>query len=497
MTRPNVLIVFADQLRRYSAGYWSQAPYRDHVIGEPDPVVTPNLDKLAASGVVFTNAISNSPVCSPHRGMLLTGMYPEKNGLITNCHKSKTVALKKDVTAITDVFHGAGYNTAYFGKCHWVRTEPLFDKDGKYVGKTEAPGGHLINGYDTYVPPGVDRHNIEYFYQTIRDAHCNPLVYSSDPGANDGKADGVPTEPKQFSTKLESNALLSYLKNERKQRDGKKPFFAIWSINPPHAGWGDSHVETKYRDKYYGKDKFPKTTDLLVRKNLIPNAEKEAKHARNYFAAVTSLDHYVGKVMDQLRTMGVLENTLVIFTSDHGEYLGSHHSHGKNGPYLEAYGVPFIVSWTGQIQPGIDRNMLSVPDILPTTLGLAGLEKAIPAPVQGRNFSALLKDPENAAIQPATDALLSLNPSHRRGIVTTDWVLVVEPKAAKKNPNRLAAYLNDMKKDPYQTRRIPLDQEPEVSKRLLALLAQRLKEIDDSWWQEKKYGDLIPWGEQK
>ncbi|MBT7068429.1 MAG: sulfatase-like hydrolase/transferase, partial [Verrucomicrobia bacterium] len=142
---PNVLIIFPDQLRRYAAGYWSNSPYREHVIGEPDPVVTPNIDELASGGLVFTNAISNSPVCSPHRGMLLSGMYPEKNGLTTNCHKSKAVGLKQDVVAITDVFHGAGYNTAYFGKCHWVRTDPVFDQKDSYVGSNVKPGGRYIN----------------------------------------------------------------------------------------------------------------------------------------------------------------------------------------------------------------------------------------------------------------------------------------------------------------------------------------------------------------
>ena len=75
--QPNVLVIFPDQLRRYSAGYWSEDKYRKYVIGKSDPVVTPNIDKLAHNGVVFIQAVSNYPLCSPFRGMILSGMYPE------------------------------------------------------------------------------------------------------------------------------------------------------------------------------------------------------------------------------------------------------------------------------------------------------------------------------------------------------------------------------------------------------------------------------------
>ncbi|MDG2279289.1 MAG: sulfatase-like hydrolase/transferase, partial [Flavicella sp.] len=82
--KPNVLIIFPDQLRRYSAGFWSEAPYKDFVKGKSDPVVTPNIDGLAKNGIVFTNAISNFPLCSPYRGMLMSGRYPEQNGIWNN-----------------------------------------------------------------------------------------------------------------------------------------------------------------------------------------------------------------------------------------------------------------------------------------------------------------------------------------------------------------------------------------------------------------------------
>ena len=87
-TKPNVLIIFPDQLRRYSAGFWENEPYAKHVVGKSDPVITPTIDKLAKEGVVFTQAISNFPLCSPYRGMLMSGMYPEQNGIWNNCRAS-------------------------------------------------------------------------------------------------------------------------------------------------------------------------------------------------------------------------------------------------------------------------------------------------------------------------------------------------------------------------------------------------------------------------
>ncbi len=490
-SKPNVLIIFPDQLRRYSQGYWSHPPYREHVIGEPDPVVTPHVDRLASEGVVFTSAISNSPVCSPHRGMLFSGRFPEQNGLVKNCHINSTASLRQDMTTLTDVMSEAGYDVGYFGKCHWVQTVAHFDAEGSYVATEEAPGGHYINHYDTYVPPGKDRHGIAYFYQTISDDHCNPLVYSNDPVVNEGKPDGVAGRPEQLSTRIEAEVLKKYLRNTHQQRDETKPFFAIWSINPPHSSWADAHTETGYRDEYYHEELYPKRMDLLVRKNLIPNAEEEVDHVRNYFSQVSSVDHYIGQVLDQLRDDGVLDHTLVVFTSDHGEYLGSHHKLGKNGPYLEAYGVPFILRWAEHLPPGIDLNMIGVPDIFPTILGLLGMEENIPDGVQGSNYASLLLHTGGSEISPSEDAPLLFAEGRSRALHTRDHLLVIHENPLQEgSPD---AYLYDHDADPYQNVKIPLTDKPDVAATLLSRLAQRLMEIEDSWSEHQIRPDLLPW----
>ena len=486
--QPNVLIIYPDQLRRYSAGFWSEEEYAKHVIGKPDPVITPNFDKLAKNGVVFSQAISNFPLCSPARGMLLSGMYPEQNGIWSNCRKDRDDSLKDDINTITDLFYQSGYNTAYFGKCHWLRNDPVFDENGNYVGKQESPGGHYLNRYDTYVPPGKSRHSIEYFYQAIKDVHFNPLVFSNDPNAIEGKADGELHQPKIFTPKNEAQKIINYLRNSNSERDSNKPFFMMWSLNPPHNPWDDENTDMEMLKKHYDVDKFPEVNKSLVVRD---NADLEvANYARHYFANVSSIDKYIGDVLNELEKLGELENTIVILSSDHGELLGSHGKTGKNIIEMEAMAVPFIVHWPKEINGGtINDVLLSVPDVLPTVLGLAGLEESIPASVEGINFSKILLSEKNInySIKPEGILLLLTN---SRGILTDRYTLSI---GYNKNEKFIETFIYDNINDPYQLNKIPFEEKPELAKKLLKMLAKRLEETNDPWFKKRKFKDLIPY----
>lgn len=116
---PNVIYVFPDQMRNHAMGFWREAGFREAVNFEGDPVHTPNLDRFAKESVVLTSAMSNCPLSSPHRGILLTGMYPEHSGVPLNCNANRPISsLREDATCISDVFSQAGYNCAYIGKLH-------------------------------------------------------------------------------------------------------------------------------------------------------------------------------------------------------------------------------------------------------------------------------------------------------------------------------------------------------------------------------------------
>ncbi|MFH6767506.1 sulfatase [Gaetbulibacter aquiaggeris] len=488
--KPNVLIIYPDQLRRYSAGFWSESQYINDVVGKPDPVLTPNIDKIAKKGVVFTNAISNFPLCSPARGMLLSGMYPEQNGIWNNCRTGRTESLKDDIPTITDLFFQAGYNTAYFGKCHWLKNDPLFDANGNYVGTINSPGGQFLNTYDTYVPPGKSRHHIEYFYQSVKDDHFSPMVFSSDPNTINGKNDGELHLPKAFTPKIESEKIIQYLKNDKAQRDSNKPFFIMWSINPPHNPWDEKNTDMEMFHKYYDETKVSNINSLVIRENV--NLEM-ANYARYYYANVTSIDRYIGMVLDELEKMGVLDNTIVILSSDHGEMLASHGKEGKNTLETEALAVPFIIHWPKGLEGGKATDVLfSVPDVLPTTMALAGLRQHIPGTVQGIDFSKKLFGIENDLFKEPEGVLIMLNNS--RGIHSKNYTLCLSEKKSsrdKKNVELLDVYLYDNIKDPYQLKKIPIEDIPEVANKLLRILGKELKRTNDPWYNKAKHKDII------
>lgn len=484
---PNVLFIFPDQMRRYSAGYWSKAPYSRHVVGEADPVVTPNIDRLAERGVVLTQAVANYPLCSPYRGMLLTGCYPERSGIWNNCRDGRNDSLNTAVTNLPEAYRQAGYATAWFGKCHWLKPEPLFDEEHNYVGTRDDPGGHLPNSFDTYVPPGSSRIGIEYFYHLKRNDHFDPITYSSDPALVKGRPDGAAYEPREYNAKLEADAILDYLENSRNQRDPEKPFFAVWSPNPPHNPWVDEHTDMEMYQRYYDTDSFPDRKDLLTRDNVDP---EEASHARHYFAAVSSIDHHVGRVIDRLQAIGALDNTIVVFTSDHGEMLGSHGLQGKNSPYLESVAVPFIVHWPDKLRPRLNDDLIfSVPDLMPTLMGLCGLGDRIPSTVQGRDLARLFLDPDSGGIPPP-DSSLYLH-VRGRGILSKAHTLVLMETG---DGRALAeSFFYDNLSDPYQLNKVPLEDNPAVARDLLKDLARKLQDSNDPWYQERKHSGLIPY----
>ena len=140
--QPNLLIIFTDEHRRQAMEFWQYPEYQSAINGLSDPVCTPSLNKLASEGVVFTQAMSTHPVCSPHRAMLMSGMFATGNGVWMNCVDGRDTELKEELECFTDVLYKKGYNTAYFGKVHWIKPTKVFDEHANYVGTTSAPGGY-------------------------------------------------------------------------------------------------------------------------------------------------------------------------------------------------------------------------------------------------------------------------------------------------------------------------------------------------------------------
>ena len=477
--QPNIIYVFPDQFRNQALGFWNESGFREKVNFKADPVHTPNLNAFARESLVLTSAVSNCPLSSPHRGMLLTGMYPNKSGVPLNCNSNRPISsLREDVECIGDVFSQAGYDCAYFGKLHADFPTPNDPANpGQYV-ETQRPV------WDAYTPK-ERRHGFNYWYSYgTFDVHKNPHYWDTE---------GKKHEPREWSPLHEAREVVSYLENKREVRDAKKPFFIMVGMNPPHSPYR-SLDDCMEGDFNLYKD-LP-IDSLLIR----PNADlKRAKaiSARYYFASVTGVDRAFGQILSTLKNLGLDKNTIVIFASDHGETMCSQATDDpKNSPYSESLNIPFIVRYPGNVKPGVDNILLSSPDIMPTVLGLCGLGRSIPREVQGRNFAPLflgkqasVKRPDAALYiqnmdgEKDADGLVRSYFPSSRGIKTARYTLALY--IDRKTKLLVKSLLFDDEKDPYQLYNLSLDENREVVNQLCHQMGIMLKKIDDPWYKEQ------------
>ncbi|MCF7855494.1 MAG: sulfatase, partial [Candidatus Pacebacteria bacterium] len=327
---PNVVFVFADQWRAQATGF----------AGNPG-VRTPNLDALAARSVNVTHAISGCPVCSPYRASLLTGQYPHTHGVFVN-----DVHLADDAGSIAKVFSHAGYSTGYIGKWHL---------DGR--------------GRKNYIPP-ESRQGFD-FWQVLECTHdYNASEYYA---GNDSRMlvwDG-------YDAHAQTAEACRFIRARATEAD---PFLLFLSWGPPHAPYGTAPEE--YRRLY-------PENDIVLRPNVPEDRAREARRdSAGYYAHCTALDDCVGRIMATIEQAGVSDETIFIFTSDHGDMLFSHGAQKKQQPYEESVRVPFLLHYpplgTREVSLQIDAQ-----DIMPTLLGLIGLDS--PAGVQGRDMSPALR----------------------------------------------------------------------------------------------------------
>jgi arylsulfatase A-like enzyme len=418
--------------------------------------------------------------------MLMSGMYPWQNGVVNNCHETRQDSLRHDITCFTDVLSAAGYDTCYVGKTHWERNDPLFNENGNYVGKAEAPGGYHMNPYDTYIPPGRGRHGNEYWFQCVKDVHKDPRVYASDPARIGGKKDGEQHRPKIYSPLLEADVLIDYLKNTKGQRRTAKPFCAIWAPNPPHSPYGSEKDcdEIAYREHYRDQ----RVDELLVRPNIEESdAEIRARAEKSvpfYFANVTGVDKQIGRVLKALEQSGEADHTIVVFTADHGEMMGSHNKMGKLVIYEEAFCVPFMIKFPGRTNGTLEDLMIAPVDIMPTVLGMMGLKDRIPETVEGENFSREIITGDWST-RPKPQSALFLGYNNRiKGVRTDRYSFQIDEKGEQ--------LLFDNEKDPYQLKSIALADIPQPDAGfILSELGRWLKTSGDPWYHKRTFDDLI------
>ncbi len=369
-TRPNVVFLLADD-----QGAWAM-----RCAGNGD-IRTPNLDRLAASGIRFENFLCVSPVCSPARASLLTGRIPSRHGVhdwiqhgnvnpaelpeAMRSHgafgaEGRTIKYLAGQRAYTEVLAENGYICGLSGK--WHLGDSLRPQKGFSHWFTIARGG------------------CDYFHPDI---------------VRDGQVQFEST----YITDLITEDALAFLTEREGRAD---PFYLSVHYTAPHSPWDREQHPTDLFDSYAGCA-FEATPDLPLHPRQVHSCphgtgQRRRDLLRGYYAAITAMDAGIGQILDCLEAMGLRENTLVFFTSDNGMNLGHHGIWGKgNGTFpLNMFDtsvkVPAIASQPGRIAEGIvSEALLSHYDFAPTLLDFLGLPTMADPALPGRSFAPLLR----------------------------------------------------------------------------------------------------------
>lgn len=338
--RPNIVYVFADQWRAQATGY----------AGDPN-AITPNLDALSRQSMVFENAVSGCPVCTPYRASLLTGQYWLTHGLFLN-----DLCLPSQSVTFAEALRDAGYSTAYIGKWHL--------------------DGH---GRSSFIPP--ERRQGFEFWRTQECTHdYNRSFYYAD--ANER------LQWPGYDAIAQTHEAQGYIR----EHAGRGPFALFLSWGPPHNPYETAPEECRRRidpERLSLRPNVPREAEVLARTDLA-----------GYYAHILALDGCLGELMRTLRETGIERDTIFVFTSDHGDMLFSQGEQRKQRPYDEAIRVPFLLRYPARLgsRPRSIHAPLNTPDIMPTLLGLCGV--GIPGSVEGQDFSPHLlrgRQPENDA----------------------------------------------------------------------------------------------------
>lgn len=469
-SRPNILYVFPDQFRNSAMGFWENDNYKGAQRWTGDPVHTPNLDRFADESLVLTRAMSTCPLSSPYRGMFLTGMYPERSGIMSNCMALRPEnTLREDAVCISDVFAQNGYECAYIGKLHAevpMKNDP--ENPGHYVSDRTPE-------WDAYTP-AERRHGFSWWYSYgTFDEHKNPHYWDTE---------GKRHDPKQFSVDHETDKAIEFLRN----RDKNKPFFLCVAYNPPHSPY--ENPETDCMEEDYNLYKDLPLSKLYTRKNADTTMAK-APYIRQYFANVSAVDRNFGRILDELKRLGLDKNTIVVFTADHGETMCSHSTPDpKNSIWTESFNVPFLIRWPEKLEHRTDSVLLSSVDIMPTLLSLSG--RKIPESVEGKDLSKVFTGESNmrpkAALylrnvngEPDADGLYRTFFPIARGIKTDRYTFEISITKDYKI-DKVSIY--DDIADPYQMQNIDYKNNTDLFNELVSTLKESLKESNDTWYRE-------------
>jgi arylsulfatase A-like enzyme len=434
--RPNIVFVWADQWRACATGY----------AGDPN-VKTPNLDRLGAASVNFTHAVSACPVCTPFRASLMTGQRPTTHGLFLN-----DAHLSDRAITIAKVLNNAAYDTGYIGKWH-------------------------LNGRGrlSYIPP-ENRQGFVYWKAMECTHDYNHSLYFADENIK-------PLLWAGYDAFAQTDDACGYIREHAKS---SRPFALFVSWGPPHNPYQTAPQE--YRKLY-------DATSIELRSNVpAGSADKTRQELAGYYAHCSALDRCIGQLWETLKDAGIEDNTVLVFTSDHGDMLGSHGMERKQKPWDEALQVPMIWHFPGKLGGSGKRldAVMSSEDLMPTLLGCCNVP--IPPAVEGLDYTSYMSGGENpnrenaaliSCVAPFGEWTRAKGGREFRGLRTVRYTYVRDLNGPW--------LLYDDEADRYQMRNlIGVPEAQGVQAKLDELLNQRLKAAHDQFLPADRY--IAQWG---
>jgi len=431
--KPNILLFLTDQQRRDSLGCYGNPICR-----------TPNVDRLAAEGVRFEQAYTNTAICTAVRATLLTGLEPHRHGMLANFERNIGYPweLPEGLVPFSTYLREAGYRCGLVGKWHLgiTRGPEYYGFEGIHFPGWDAPKQHPA--YRAYLAErGLPEWRVR---NEIRGVFPNGKPSLPMGGIYEGPVEG--TYP-YFLAELTIRRLQEYAASGR-------PFFLQMNFFGPHLPY---YLPREYADLYdpslvqrmpsmeetfEGKPRVHKWYSLHWAFDTYP-WEVWQKVTAMFWGYVTLIDEQIGRVLKALEDLGMAENTVVFFSTDHGGFVGAHRLADK-GPmmYDDIYRIPLVARWPGVTRPSTRCHaMVTLMDLMPTFLEIAGA--SIPAHVAGRSLVPLLRGetptwPEEVYLQFHGHHF----PYPQRGIRTRTHKLVVNPPDVNE--------LYDLTADPYE-----------------------------------------------
>ncbi|MFX0097987.1 MAG: sulfatase-like hydrolase/transferase [Candidatus Hodarchaeota archaeon] len=394
----NILFIFSDQQHKFSLGS----------MGTTD-IKTPNLDKLAREGVLFRNAYSNCPICTPFRINLFTGMYASQTGAFGNGAR-----IPEGCTSLAKALNDGGYYTSYIGKWHIGATgnRPIpEDLRGDFK---DFIGYQCYNGFYKDV----------VFYDEQGEAH----------------------EFNKHRTDVATDLAI-----ERLEKIADKPFAMFVSYQSPHypvqpaPEYDEMYKGVKIKRRPNSQEVDPYVATHSPRSPRPPDTCPDFQrygnnldeYLRLYYALVTQIDANVGRLIDALERLGVADNTVVIFTSDHGDMQGSHGLKNKTKPHEESAGIPFIIKVPGGAEGLVTDALVSGIDCYPSCLDYTGIP--IPDGLPGSSFAPMTRSEPQEWDRPVFSEM-------------RDWKMIRKGdiKLVTRGPKHVPDLLFDLEKDPYE-----------------------------------------------